>query len=317
MDGERRNLRSIGMDEYPSMVAARAKSTRFRFSDFSAAGRTFFAFLPLSFLARLPKGFGAFLTFGVFAVVLCFGANRGGQFDAFVARYGAPWQVIARVAGLGLETITISGLSSLDERTVLSAAGITPRDSVLFTDVDLVRDRLLALPVVKDVAVRKYYPSALSIGIVERDAYALWQYDGRLSVISADGQVLGLAADPSVAGLPLVVGEGASARIREFTALFETCPSLVPVVRAGVLVGQRRWMLHLVNGLDVQLPEEGAPVAMDRLAKLVGEHKLLEKDILSVDLRQADRVVLRLSDAAMEVRTELLKVRAKAKGGAV
>jgi cell division protein FtsQ len=45
------------------------------------------------------------------------------------------------------------------------------------------------------------------------------------------------------------------------------------------------------------------------------DQKILDKDLVSIDLRQSDRVVLRLTEAAANTRAELLKARAKAKGG--
>jgi len=48
---------------------------------------------------------------------------------------------------------------------------------------------------------------------------------------------------------------------------------------------------------------------------MVRDKKILDRDIVSVDLRQSDRVTLRLTEAAANARVELLKARAKAKGG--
>ena len=52
------------------------------------------------------------------------------------------------------------------------------------------------------------------------------------------------------------------------------------------------------NGMDVRLPERGAADAMARLVKLEREQKILEKDVLAVDLRMPDRVVVRLTEEA-------------------
>ena len=72
----------------------------------------------------------------------------------------------------------------------------------------------------------KFYPGQLQIDIVERTAFALWQQDGRLSVIADDGAVL----EPYVArrflSLPLVVGKGAETRARDFLALLARYPQV-------------------------------------------------------------------------------------------
>jgi cell division protein FtsQ len=97
-------------------------------------------------------------------------------------------------------------------------------------------------------------------------------------------------------------------------ALLDAQPDLKPLVRAGVRVGDRRWTLKLLNGLDVHLPEENPEQAMVRFASLVRVQKILDKDLVAIDLRQSDRVVLRLTEAAASARAEMLKARAKAKG---
>jgi cell division protein FtsQ len=48
----------------------------------------------------------------------------------------------------------------------------------------------------------------------------------------------------------------------------------------------------------VRLPEQGAKEAVQRLVRLDREQKILDKDVLAIDLRMSDRVVVRLSEEA-------------------
>ncbi len=97
-----------------------------------------------------------------------YGALRGGQYEAFVAEYGAPADLAARAIGLGIAAITISGERELAYSEILAAAQIGPRNSLLFLDVAAVRSRLKQIPLVQDVSVRKLYPDRLLIEITER-----------------------------------------------------------------------------------------------------------------------------------------------------
>jgi len=45
----------------------------------------------------------------------------------------------------------------------------------------------MELPLVKSARVLKLYPDNLVIAIEEREPYALWQRDGKVAVIAADG----------------------------------------------------------------------------------------------------------------------------------
>jgi len=87
------------------------------------------------------------------------------------------------------------------------------------------------------------------------------------------------------------------------------------LVRATVLVGERRWNLRLKNGIDVRLPETDIAPALERLVALDKEKNLTTRDIVAIDLRLADRVTVRLSEAAAQARIDAAKDKAKKKGG--
>ncbi len=54
---------------------------------------------------------------------------------------------------------------------------------------------------------------------------------------------------------------------------------------------------------------------MRRLERLSREQKLIEKDVIAIDMRLPDRVTLRLTEEAAAARAEMLKNRPKPKGG--
>src|SRR5207248_3129860 len=140
------------------------------------------------------------------------------------------------------------------------------------------------------------YPGELQIGIKEREAFALWQKDGHVSVIAEDGTVLEPFVAPALMKLPLIVGAGAQERAKAFLTLVDRYPTLREFVRASVLVGERRWNLRLKNGIDVRLPETGMEGALERLVALDCEKNLITRDIVAIDLRLPDRVTVQLSD---------------------
>ena len=70
-------------------------------------------------------------------------------------------------------------------------------------------------------------------------------------------------------------------------------PSLIHRVEAAVRVGDRRWNVRLAGGVDVRLPEIDAAGAWARLAEFQRTHRLLERDLRTVDLRLPDRLIVR------------------------
>jgi cell division protein FtsQ len=266
---------------------------------------------------RLPRFAGLALLVGFFAAVGLYGTVRGGEYEDFVALHGDPRDIVARAVGFGIRKVTISGISELDQTEVLQVAGVESRGALPFFDANAARDRLLAVPLVKNATVRKLYPDELEISVTEREPFALWQNHGEVFVVSADGTVIDRLNDDRFNRLPLVVGEGAAPRAKAFAKLVESVPDLRPRIRAGILVGQRRWTVKLDNGLEVRLPEDNPAQALARFAALVREQKILDRDVLAVDMRYPDRVVLRLSEDAAEARAEMLKSKTKTKGSVI
>lgn len=247
-----------------------------------------------------PLGLEIVLTLAVIAGAAAYGSVRGGQLDSFVAQYGGVGDVAARALGFGVDMVTVSGATHMSEPRILTIAGVSAKDSLPFFDVAAARTRLEADPLVKQASVRKLYPNQIVIDIVERTPYAVWQKDGQVRAIAADGQPIDDVIDSRYIGLPFVVGEGANERAREFADLLDAMQELKVRVEAGVLIGGRRWNLKLKSGVDVKLPETDPKAAIATLLKLQREQRILDKDLLAVDLRAPDRVFVRLTaDSAL------------------
>jgi len=221
----------------------------------------------------------------------------------------------ADAAGFRILTVALSGNAHVSREEVLRTAGVTARTSLPFLDVEDARERLKTNPWIADASVLKLYPGELQIGITEREPFAVWQQQGQLFVIAADGTVLEPYVAARLLRLPLVVGRGADKRAREFLAALDSYPEIRDEVRASVLVGERRWNLRLRNGQDVRLPEVEPGRALERLADLDRDLKLTSRDVVAIDLRVADRVTVRLSPAAAQARLDALKKKPAVKKG--
>ena len=265
--------------------------------------------------ARWPRGIGTAGTVAVILASLAYGSVKGDHIPTVVEAFKDVRDAAANAAGFRIVSVALAGQHHISREDVLAAAGVTETTSLLFLDVEQTRERLKSNPWIADATVLKLYPGELQIGIREREAFALWQKDGRVSVIADDGTVLASYVAPRLIELPLVVGRGAETRAKEFLALLDRYPDLRASVRATVLVGERRWNLRLKNGIDVRLPETDIAPALERLVALDKEKTLTTRDIVAIDLRLPDRVTVRLSEAAAQARIEAAKDKAKKKGG--
>jgi len=251
-----------------------------------------------------PRGLGVALSAALLLAAGAYGAVHGGQYQAFVRSEGGAGDFLARTFGFGVQAVTMTGQSRLTPREVLDLAGISPKSSMPFFDVDAARERLEKTPLVKQASVRKLYPGQIVIELVERTPAALWQRDGEIKTISADGAVIDELRDTAFRDLPFVVGPGANERLPEFRALLDQTDELRPKITSGILVDGRRWNLKFAGGIEVKLPEIDPSDAVATLLKMQRDSRILDRDILSVDLRTPGKAFVRLTADAAEARAE-------------
>ncbi len=243
------------------------------------------------------------------------GIVKGGHVEEVTTALSDTRNALANSAGFRITAVAINGRKQLTQDEVLAIGGVNGRSSLLFLDAAVVRDKLKANPWIGEATVQKFYPGQLQIDVTERSAFALWQQDGRLSVIADDGAVLEPYVSRRFKGLPLVVGKGAETGAKDFLALVDRYPQVRSVMKAAVFVGERRWNLRLKDGLDVRLPENDVGNALAALTKLDKEDRLFSRDITAIDMRLPDRLTIRLSEDAAKAREDLLKDKPKKKAG--
>ena len=257
---------------------------------------------------------GNVLAFLLLAAVGAYGLVRGGQYAALVEAQGSIPDIVGKALGFSIRAVTITGTRELSEGEILKLAGIGPRNSLLFLNVSDLRARLKAVPLIREASVSKLYPNRLLIEVEERQPTALWQKNGVVSIVAADGTPIDDMRDPRFEHLPLVVGDGANTKLADYLGILEACGDLRDRVRAGLYVAGRRWTLKTMAGLEIALPEKEPADAVAGLAVLEHEGRILEKDVISLDLRIPGRIVARLTPDAAAARADLLARKSKKKG---
>jgi cell division protein FtsQ len=260
---------------------------------------------------HVPRRAGIAATLMLLLASAGFGIVRGRHLDELSTALGDSRNALANSAGFRITSVAINGRKQLTQDEVLAIGGVTGRSSLLFLDAIAVRDRLKANPWIAEATVQKFFPNQLQIDIVERKAFALWQQDGKLSVIADDGAVLEAYVSRRFLTLPLVVGKGAESRARDFLALLDRYPQVKAVTRAAVFVGERRWNLRTKDGLDIRLPEQDVGNALASLSQLDQEDHLFTRDIVAIDMRLPDRLTVQLSDDSAKAREDMFKDKAK------
>ena len=193
-----------------------------------------------------------------------------------------------------LADLTVEGRDYVERSAILAALNVKRGDTLLGIDLQAARKRLEAIDWVASATVERRLPDTLYVTLSERRAVAIWQNAGEYTLIDRNGRTVRASRMPPGANaLLLLGGPGAPDHVGELLLLLAYEPGIAKQLRSAVWVAQRRWNLVLTNGVEIWLPEEDAVAALQRLAKLDAENKLLSREFGVVDLRLADKLYLR------------------------
>jgi cell division protein FtsQ len=214
-------------------------------------------------------------------------------------REGTSWLAeLGRGPGLSVQEIRIEGREFAPREALLTAIGITPGEAMLDFQPQAAKQRLEQIAWVETAHVERRLPGTIVIRITERRAFAVWQRDGRFSVIDREGRVMATERLEAFGPLPLVVGLGADRVAAPMIDLLRSAPEIADRVQAIIRVSDRRWNLRLQNGADIMLPEGHEEAAITRLAELQARDRLLDRPLAAVDMRLPDRLVVRMQPPA-------------------
>jgi cell division protein FtsQ len=138
---------------------------------------------------------------------------------------------------------------------------------------------------VADAEVRRRYPDDISVHIVEKLPFALWQSpDEKLYVVERNGGLITTQGVGEFRHLPYLIGAGGSSAADLVDAV-ASHRAISARIRAYQRVSERRWNLILDDGVIVKLPETGWQKELDALEHLIIDKGILERDVSEIDLR--------------------------------
>jgi cell division protein FtsQ len=202
--------------------------------------------------------------------------------------------------GLVVSDIQVDGRTTTDTATILGALDARAGTPILAVSPSRAKQQLEALPWVRSAAIERRLPGTLLVHLVERRPLAVWQHDGgKLDLIDRDGAVIPVPDLSRFAKLPSVIG-GDQARhgAAQLLDLLAGEHDLAGRVTAVTMVGDRRWNVRVDNAIDVLLPEDDMASAWAKLAELERTHRILQRDVETIDMRLPDRLVMRVTDTA-------------------
>lgn len=238
-------------------------------------------------------------------------------FIVLAAAVGGGWQLwqsewIGRVAaqgkwslitgsvrlGFSVKEIFVEGRYETSRENLLAALRLKRDAPILAFDPMAARVRVESLPWIRRVIIERHLPDTVHLRVEERVPLALWQRGGKFELIDAEGTVIPGQRLDRFGKLVVVVGDDAPSHTSALLDTLAMEPGLALRVTAAVRVAGRRWDIHVDDRITVRLPEIDPLRAWRHLAQLAQRNGLLEQDLVAVDLRIPDRVVVRRATPA-------------------
>ncbi|MES2843910.1 MAG: cell division protein FtsQ/DivIB [Pseudomonadota bacterium] len=196
--------------------------------------------------------------------------------------------------------VSVEGASPELAEAIRARLGLKLPDSSFDLDLDAARGRVEQLDAVAKAELRVRSGGVLQVLITERVPVVVWRNGDAIELLDSTGhRVAGLSSRADRPDLPLVAGEGADTATTEAIEILAAAQPILPRLRGMVRMGERRWDLILDRNQKILLPAGNAVAALERLIALDKAEDLLARDLLTVDLRNDTRPVLRLAPYAL------------------
>lgn len=246
----------------------------------------------------------------------------------FFIRFGLPVLLVGAVAGLWLadgnhraaissrfaelrtrvenrpefmvRLMSVEGASSPVADAVRAMVTVPLPASSFQLDLEAMRAAIEQIDAVQSARLMIKAGGILSVEITERSPAILWRTEASLEMLDATGHRVATLLDRGARpDLPLIAGVGADLHVPEALAVLTAAQPILSRVRGLVWMGDRRWDIILDGDQRVQLPSDGAVVAVERLIAIDQAEDLLARDVSVVDLRNPDRPTLRVNAVAL------------------
>ena len=252
----------------------------------------------------------------VFLAALTVLAFAAAQYAGLTATAHQQYAALAAKAGFQVQRVEVTGMERVDQLKVYQLVLAEKDRAMPLVDIEKVRTDLLQYGWIKDARVSRRLPDTLAVEIIERKPTAIWQRDGKYSLIDADGIVLANVRPGEGGDLPTLNGNDANRQTIALSALLDQASALKAQVSGATWVGNRRWDLQFQTGETLALPEgeTAAAKALLNFARMDGVHRLLGRDLIHFDLRDPDRAYFRKAPKTEPAKVETNEISSKNDG---
>ena len=200
-----------------------------------------------------------------------------------------------------IDNIIING-SLKSNKSEIESHVLKHSNNLIDTESKELMELIKSVEWVKRANIKKKFPSTLIINIVENDPFAIYFEEGDYFLIDIDGSIIAnINFQNYNQNLLFVTGENATKSfesiIKEITISF---PDLLKNIEEVEFIENRRWNIKLKNELLIKLPDDDIQNSLANLKKLFNNQKIMESNVIEIDLRIDGRASLKVLDGKIK-----------------
>ncbi|MBS0272070.1 MAG: FtsQ-type POTRA domain-containing protein [Proteobacteria bacterium] len=200
--------------------------------------------------------------------------------------------------GFKLEDVVVEGRIRTDKDQILKMAGLERGKPLFSIRLSETKNRLEEISWINAVRVERRFPDTLFIRISEKEPVAIWLNQAKTYLVDRDGELMETDQGHQYKELLLITGDEAPHHVGQLVTLLEKFPELKYRVTGATHLRSTRWDIRLDGKVDVKLPEKEADKALAYLMDLEKQHRLTNRDIVTIDMRLPNQLILRLTPEA-------------------
>jgi cell division protein FtsQ len=225
--------------------------------------------------------------------------------------------IVAQAHALRIERIAVRGNERLSKNEVLATLNGLVGESLVWTDLDVWRQRLLKSPWVRDAAMRRALPSTVEVVVAERLPIAVGRIHGELYLIDEGGVIIDRYG-PQYADFDLPIVDGLSVAPGSDGSIADA-PRAELAARLIAALGAKPQIASRLSQVDVsdvhnasvilngdtaviQLGDDQFLTRLESYLDLAAALRERVADIDYVDLRFDDRIYVRPTAAPSALR---------------
>lgn len=176
-----------------------------------------------------------------------------------------------------------------DLTPMVAAVGIAPGTRSYSVNLDLVNERLLQIPGVRESAVRRLPNGNLSVKLHLYRAVARWTDGIYYYPLSADGTIVKKPSPENTPGTVLFRGPVPN----DISDITKAATNIINDLEYLEWIDNRRWNVITNGGITVMLPETDPVAAIGTLVTMNKNNGILSKNIKVIDMRDSARILVK------------------------